>query len=114
MSKDFSVKITDSGRCGYVNYKEKNGEFSFEWEYGADGMIIHVLSPIEWNLYCEKSYGKWATSRRDEVLKNIAEETLRQTSPNGSYEIIDDYGCIVIYFKDSRLVSFLSKIFGKG
>jgi hypothetical protein len=65
-SQQWSVKITQSGRSGSVDYRETAGCISFYWEFGG-GDTVAIIS-IE-DLAVWSTRHSWAVERRREILE---------------------------------------------
>jgi hypothetical protein len=90
-SRDWSVDIGETGRCGIVTYRDTAGRLSFYWEFGGADTVatIGVGTASEWS-----SRHPWAATRRVEILERIAREVIRQKAPDCRAEMDDRGGFI--------------------
>ncbi len=88
---NYKVKITQSGRGGTIFYLENAQELPFGWEFAINGALLFVPSPPHWNNFCDRNDLPQARNRRDEILKRVCEEVIRQKTSGAEYEIEEDY-----------------------
>ena len=88
---NYQVKINDSGGGGTIRYSENDQELPFDWEFAMNGALLFVPAPQFWNNFCARNNLPQACDRRDEILKSVSEEVIRQKSPGGKYEIGDAF-----------------------
>ena len=88
-----SVDITEQGRSGSVVYRELAGSLSFFWEFGGGDTvaIVQVTDIDAW-----KAPPSWLAGRREEVLRFVADEVVRQKTPGNHAEIEVAEGVILI------------------
>lgn len=78
-----TVKITQQGPCGHLEYHEAGEVCRCYWEFGG-GTVIAIISlpPAEqW----DQRY-PWARGRRQEVLSFLIDEACRQRAPGALVE----------------------------
>ena len=92
-SEQWSVKVTESGRFGSVDYRETAGCISFYWEFGGGDTVAFIW--IE-DLAVWSTRHPWAVERRREILERVAHEVVRQKAPTCRAEIDDQNGYIYI------------------
>jgi len=85
------------GRDGYIGYYEGTQAASFYLEFGGGDVVvlIHVGEPSAWT----KQF-PWAADRREEILKRVVQETLRQRAPTCKADI-DPKGSY-IYLREEK------------
>lgn len=88
-----NVIITQEGRSGSVSYEEGGKRISGWWEFGG-GDVITIVSMGERSQW-EKAY-PWAMERRGDILRNVADEVIRQKASGCVAEIGYDDGSITI------------------
>ena len=88
---DYTVKVIDSGRGGTIYYAENDQELPFGWEFAADGALIFVPSQHDWNDFRDENDLPPTQKRRDEILKSVCEEVVRQKAAGAKYTIGDIY-----------------------
>ncbi len=90
---DRHVDITENGRSGSVVYREPAGSLAFYWEFGGGDVvvIIQVSDDSAW-----KSAPTWLAGRKAEVLRFVADETIRQKAPSCRAEINEVTGEILL------------------
>ena len=91
---DYAVKIIQTGRGGTVYYQENAAALPFDWEFAVDGALLFVPSVPYWSNFCERHDLPQARFRRDEILKRVCEEIIRQKAAGAKYAIEDDYASI--------------------
>lgn len=87
------VTITEAGRAGLVVYRATDGELRFHWELGGDDAlaVVHVGAASDW-----RARYPWAAERRQEILRFVADEVIRQKTPGCVAEIDDARGWITL------------------
>ena len=88
---DYAVNVTQSGRGGIVYYLENAAALPFDWEFAVDGALVFVPSPPHWGNFCERNGLPHVRDGRDEILKRVCEEIIRQKAAGAKYTIGDDY-----------------------
>lgn len=88
MARHFEVVISSEGRGGWVTYKEEAKQLTLPWELIQKGISVSIPHSKEWNKFCELNNANWAKERREEILKNIAQEAVKNYW-RGTYEITD-------------------------
>lgn len=80
----------NNGRSGYAIYTDRNKTTRFYTEVGGGDCIFYMVIPStkEWT-----SQTGYPSEQRDDILKFIAEESLRlqSNSPGSYYKIEDKY-----------------------
>lgn len=92
-TKDWAVEIEESGRAGYIHYKEQGKVITFDYEIG--GSVVALIWPPDKNIWDIKY--PWASGRRQEIIERVKKEVLRQKAPNSIAE--EDEKHNVIYIK---------------
>ena len=85
------MKIVQSGSGGTIYYAENERKLPFSWEFAVDGALVFVPLPPHWDNFCERNDLPQARNRRDEILKRVGEEIIRQKAAGAKYAIEDDY-----------------------
>ena len=87
------VSIEDQGRCGKVIYEEGGNRLAGYWEFSGGEAVAYVrCGTVE-----EWSHQPWALDRREEILRYIADEVVRQKAPGCRAEIDARSGDILLY-----------------
>jgi hypothetical protein len=93
MSRFFpKLEYTQNGRGGSIYYIEGAIKIQFGWEFGGGNTVVILFIP-------EKKYWEAQTGtplhRRDEILKFLCEQVIRDQASGCKYEIYDDAISIV-------------------
>lgn len=93
MSRFFpKLEYTQDGRGGSIYYIEGAIKIQFGWEFGGGNSVVILFIP-------EKKYWEAQTStplhRRDEILKFLCEQVIRDQAPGCRYKIYDNSISIV-------------------
>lgn len=93
-SSDMSwkVEISEDGRSGQVRYSEGLIASTFYWEFGGADTVASISVPTKAKWAKETP---WPIERRDEILRRVAEEVIRQRAPKCVAEF-DDRGWVHI------------------
>jgi hypothetical protein len=91
-SVDWTVAIEISGRTGTVTYRQGPQTPAFSWEMGPGRIMAFVSGPPRDNW---DRVVPWAAGRREEVMRRVAEEVVRQFLRRSVAEFSDDYSAIV-------------------
>lgn len=83
MSLKYKVEIATSGRHGSIQYIEDGNEAKFEWEFGTGDIVATITIPVGPEF---DQLFPWAKGRRDEILKRVLSEVVRQKVPGGTFE----------------------------
>jgi hypothetical protein len=90
-SVNWSVAIDLSGRDGTVTYREGPETLSLYWEMGGTALaIVSGPPPQDWDRAVP-----WASGRREEVMRRVADEVIRQSLRRAVATFGDDYSTIV-------------------
>ncbi len=87
-----TITIHEDGRSGTVRYSEVSGELIFSWELGG-GEVVAIISTgdeVAWSKH------PWAAMRRSEILRQVADELVRQKAPTSRAEISEATGQILL------------------
>jgi len=98
-SVDWSVAIEISGRTGTVTYREGPQTLLLDWEMGPGRIIAFVSGPPRDNWDREVP---WAAGRRQEVMRRVADEVVRQVLRRAVAEFSDDYYSTIVFTKRAR------------
>lgn len=81
-----SVKYTEEGRAGTIEYRDENGSLECYYEFGgmAANLIVTVPSEKHW-----KDHTKIPLSERRKVLLFIASDIRRSRAPSWRFEITE-------------------------
>lgn len=92
------VTIRENGRSGTVHYRGAGGELDFWWEFGGGDTvaILHVGTAGEWAMQ-----HPWALPHRDEILRRVADEVIRQRAPT-CVAAVDDEGFMTLRTRGAR------------
>jgi hypothetical protein len=92
-SSDWSVSIDIRGRAGNVTYREGRNSLELYWEMGGGRAMAYVSgpSPQDWDRSVP-----WASGRREQVMRRVAAEVVRQSAPRSDAEFGDDFSTILI------------------
>ncbi|MEQ1755857.1 MAG: hypothetical protein ABL973_17175 [Micropepsaceae bacterium] len=87
------VTITETGRTGQVQYAEGVHTISGYWEFGGSDVvaIVSMGSREDW----QRSHA-WATGKRADILRLIADEVIRQRAPSCKPDIDEQTGDILL------------------
>jgi hypothetical protein len=87
------VTITEAGRSGRVIYTAPAGEMSFHWELGGnDALALIFVGPLQaW-----RTEHPWAVDGRQEILRFVASEVIRQRAAGCVADIDDAKGWIAL------------------
>ena len=77
--KTWQVTIVTKGQAGLVYYIEESNSARFEWEYGAYDIIAFVWGTLSENW--DSTY-PWAIGRRQDIMRRVAEEVIKQRARN--------------------------------
>lgn len=82
------LEYINQGRGGTVIYRDGDLELKLSFEFGGGDCvaIIFIPSPGEWARTTNKPL-----SERSNVLKFIAEQSIRDQAPNCTYELSDNF-----------------------
>ena len=77
--KLYKVIIETRGQAGAIIYTEASDSLRCDWEYGAYDIIAIVWAtlPVDWD-----STYPWAKGRKQEIIRRIADEVIKQNAPN--------------------------------
>jgi hypothetical protein len=90
-SLNWSVAIELSGRNGTVIYREGPETLSLYWEMGGAALaIVSGPRPQDWDRAVP-----WASGRREEVMRRVADEVIRQSLRRAEATFGDDYSTVV-------------------
>ncbi len=89
--KEYKVEITSEGRAGNVFYKETDGKLTFWWEFSMNGASIRIPSDEKWNSFCKSENAQWATNRKVEIVRRIADETKLQRASTAKIKIENEW-----------------------
>ncbi len=94
---DWSVGIGQDGRGGTIRYREPGGHLDFWWEFGGGDAIaiVQVGTADEW-----RRDHAWAAERRDEILRRVADEVIRQRAPSCTADV-DEQGWMTFRMRDT-------------
>jgi hypothetical protein len=86
------VNIESHGRSGTVTYHEAGNQLACYWEFGGADVvaIVQCGSATDWSRY------PWALARRAAILRDIADEVVRQKAPGCGAEIDSNSGDILL------------------
>ena len=93
-SSDWSVTIDIRGRAGNVTYCEGRDSLELYWEMagGREGLAyVSGPPPQDWD-----RSAPWASGRREQVMRRVAAEVVRQSAPRSGAEFGDDFSTILI------------------
>lgn len=87
------VTIIEHGRDGYVVYAGGLGAIKGYWAFGGDDVvtIVSMGSREDW-----RRAHAWAEDQRAEILRFVADETIRQRAPGCAAEIDEETGNILL------------------
>lgn len=79
-SSDMSwkVEINEDGRSGQVRYSEGPTASVFYWEFGGGDTVASISVPRKAKWVKETP---WPIERREEILRRVADEVIRQRAP---------------------------------
>lgn len=88
-----TVIIREEGRSGAVTYREDGRSISGWWEFGGGDAIaiVSMGSAAQW-----EAAHPWASLRRGEILRIVADEVIRQKASGCRAEIDPEGGWINI------------------
>jgi len=91
------LEYINQGRGGYVIYRDNETEFKLSFEFGGGDCIAIIYIPTieEWTSKTNKPLAE-----RLNILKFIAEQSIRDQAPNCIYELSDN--CIEIFNKTTK------------
>ena len=93
MSRFFpKLEYTQEGRGGSIYYTEGAIRIQFGWEFGGGNSVVILFIPE--TKYWEAQTGT-PLYRRDEILKFLCEQVIRDQAPGCKYEIYEDAISIV-------------------
>lgn len=88
MSRFFPrLEYTQDGRGGSIYYTEGAIKIQFGWEFGGGNAVVILFIPE--TKYWEAQTGT-PLSRRDEILKFLCEQVIRDQAPGCTYKIYDN------------------------
>lgn len=88
MSRFFPrLEYTQDGRGGSIYYTEGAIKIQFGWEFGGGNAVVILFVPE--TKYWEAQTGT-PLSRRDEILKFLCEQVIRDQAPGCTYKIYDN------------------------
>ena len=88
MSRFFpKLEYTQDGRGGSIYYIEGAIKIQFGWEFGGGNAVVILFIPE--TKYWEAQTGT-PLSRRDEILKFLCEQVIRDQAPGCTYKIYDN------------------------
>ena len=94
----WTVKIVSRGQAGTVHYIEGIQSMKFDWEFGGHDIIALVWGP-EASLWNRKY--PWATGRRKEIMRRVADEVIKQKAQNCWADIDYEHTYIKIKKQDT-------------
>ena len=86
-----SVSIQTSGRSGSVTYHDNGRDINGYWEFGGADDVVAIVQ-----CGAAPRWPSWAQERRDEILRFIADEVIRQQAPTCRAEIDTTTGDILL------------------
>jgi hypothetical protein len=94
MSQSWSVSIEERGREGTVCYREGARSIPCYWEFcGGEAIAAVSIGTVdEW----QRGHG-WAVERREEIVRRIGSEVLRQRAPSCRYEMDESNGWLTVF-----------------
>ena len=88
MSRFFpKLEYTQDGRGGSIFYTEGAIKIQFGWEFGGGNAVVIIFIPE--TKYWEAQTGT-PLSRRDEILRFVCEQVIRDQAPGCTYKIYDN------------------------
>lgn len=86
--KGRKLEYKSNGRSGRVIYKDGQGDLEFYYEFGGGDCvaIIFIPSVNDWTVQTKRNL-----SERQAILTFIAEQTIKDQSPDSYYEISESY-----------------------
>ena len=87
---EFEVLITDEGRAGTVEYRERGFSLPLWWEFTMTEAWIWAPSPSQWDDYWRSKGASGAVGRRQEILERVASETKRKRAESAVTEVESD------------------------
>lgn len=81
------LEYSQEGRGGSIYYKEGDINIEFGWEFGGGNAVVILYIPE--TKYWEAQTGT-PLSRRDEILKFLCEQVIRDQAPGCKYKIYDN------------------------
>jgi hypothetical protein len=94
-SANWNVAIDVRGRAGTVIYREGSELLKLHWEMGG-GRALALIGgppPQDWDHVVPWARGH---ERREEVMRRVADEAIRQQAPASTAEFGDDFCTILI------------------
>jgi hypothetical protein len=90
---DRTVTLTQLGREGQVIYREGERTITGYQQFGGDDVvaILSLGSVDQWRIH-----HTWAMNRRAQILRDVADEVIRQQAPSCSADIDEAAGDIVL------------------
>ena len=83
----YAVTISEHGRAGTVDYAEDGRSARFDWEFAGAGAVAFVMVPTAAEWTTRTPFG---ADRRDEVLRRVADEVVRQKCPGCTWTLDAD------------------------
>lgn len=80
------LEYINQGRSGYVVYQDGQGEIKLYFEFGGENCvaIISVPTTEEWTIKTKRP-----TTVRQTILTFVAEQAIKDQSPNSYYNITE-------------------------
>lgn len=81
------LEYISNGRCGSVIYKDDQGDIKFYYEFGGGKCVAIIFVPPvnDWTVQTKRNL-----SERNEILTFVAEQTIKDQSPNSYFEISEN------------------------
>ncbi|MCF0069986.1 hypothetical protein LZD49_05855 [Dyadobacter sp. CY261] len=79
-----TVEYTQDGRGGIIYYKEGDINIRFDWEFGGGNAVVIFYIP---EIKYWEAQTRTPLSRRDEILRFVCEQVIRDQAPGCKYKI---------------------------